>query len=452
MDNLSQLWGLENQDKDNSVLSTLSVALGNQEPEVFLATLGELAKSYGMSKLSRETGLNRESLYKVFQPDGNPQFFTILKIIHAMGLKFEITNNLSSLQTNLEDNNSEKIINSSLFYKIAELQQKRDINSKIKYLDTESRLIFAERKQISLNLLINLINYAVQHVPYYKSKSEYKFFNTEKLLKDQNYLQDLPILTSEIVQNDPFELISDEYSKSELIIRNQDSQNNLNSTYFDSESRDWISAQNILTLQWAGKRKKWKEARLYSNKSSPSSLFEYLSQAYKDFILNRHNIYTKGDSEEAQDFLLNEIKSSKALILHTKFSIIYNLAKYLHNKSIKGTGLVSTIIITDTVITTEEKQFIQNIFGSQVLIRYGNVHFGVIAQERADGPLGKLMVSDLMVWPEAISLDEQKNKSLVFSNFRNRAMPLIRYKTSETGDLEENNDGWWLSNISSIAS
>ncbi len=49
--------------------------------------LGDIARARGMTKLSRETGLSRENLYKSLSKDGNPEFSTIMKVIHALGLK-----------------------------------------------------------------------------------------------------------------------------------------------------------------------------------------------------------------------------------------------------------------------------------------------------------------------------------------------------------------------------
>lgn len=53
------------------------------------AALGDIAKARGMSQLARDTGLGRESLYKALSGEGNPSFGTILKVIHALGLRLE---------------------------------------------------------------------------------------------------------------------------------------------------------------------------------------------------------------------------------------------------------------------------------------------------------------------------------------------------------------------------
>jgi probable addiction module antidote protein len=39
--------------------------------------------------LARDTGLGRESLYKALSGEGNPSFGTILKVMHALGLRLE---------------------------------------------------------------------------------------------------------------------------------------------------------------------------------------------------------------------------------------------------------------------------------------------------------------------------------------------------------------------------
>ena len=51
--------------------------------------LGDIARASGMSQIARETGLNRESLYKALHENGNPSFATVLKVAHALGLKLQ---------------------------------------------------------------------------------------------------------------------------------------------------------------------------------------------------------------------------------------------------------------------------------------------------------------------------------------------------------------------------
>ena len=48
---------------------------------------GVIARSRGMTQLSKDTGLGRESLYKSLSGEANPSFDTVLKVAQALGLK-----------------------------------------------------------------------------------------------------------------------------------------------------------------------------------------------------------------------------------------------------------------------------------------------------------------------------------------------------------------------------
>jgi probable addiction module antidote protein len=53
------------------------------------AALGTIARARGMVQLARDTGISRDGLYKALSKDGNPTFDTVLKVMRALGLRFE---------------------------------------------------------------------------------------------------------------------------------------------------------------------------------------------------------------------------------------------------------------------------------------------------------------------------------------------------------------------------
>ena len=61
-------------------------ALELNDSPLIAAVLSDIAREKGMTQIAKETGLGRESLYKALSPEGNPEFSTILKVIHALGL------------------------------------------------------------------------------------------------------------------------------------------------------------------------------------------------------------------------------------------------------------------------------------------------------------------------------------------------------------------------------
>jgi probable addiction module antidote protein len=59
------------------------------DPALIAAALGDIARARGMVRLAKETGLTREGLYKALSKDGNPSLGTVLKVMKALGLRFE---------------------------------------------------------------------------------------------------------------------------------------------------------------------------------------------------------------------------------------------------------------------------------------------------------------------------------------------------------------------------
>lgn len=61
------------------------------EDAAFIAhALGVIARARGMAQLAKETGLTREGLYKALSGHGNPSFGTVLKVVKALGLRWNI--------------------------------------------------------------------------------------------------------------------------------------------------------------------------------------------------------------------------------------------------------------------------------------------------------------------------------------------------------------------------
>ncbi|WP_028586196.1 addiction module antidote protein [Desulfocurvus vexinensis] len=73
-------------DSEELMAEYLAAAMEDDNPDVFLAALADVAKARGIARLARDTGLGRESLYKTLAPGAKPRFDTILKITKALGV------------------------------------------------------------------------------------------------------------------------------------------------------------------------------------------------------------------------------------------------------------------------------------------------------------------------------------------------------------------------------
>lgn len=66
----------------------LEECLSDDDPNTFVEALGLLVKKHGVSEIAKESGLNRESLYKVINGKSKPQWETVFKVSRALHFKF----------------------------------------------------------------------------------------------------------------------------------------------------------------------------------------------------------------------------------------------------------------------------------------------------------------------------------------------------------------------------
>jgi len=67
----------------------LNAAL-EDSPEAFLKALKNVAQARPMSKVAKEAGIQRETLYRAFSEQGNPTFETLSSVLGALGMKLSI--------------------------------------------------------------------------------------------------------------------------------------------------------------------------------------------------------------------------------------------------------------------------------------------------------------------------------------------------------------------------
>ena len=94
----------EHLETEEDMAAYLNVALEEDDLSLIMATLGDIARTRRMAVVAQETGLGRESLYKSLSSDGNPEFSTVLKVVRALGLRFQAT--AAPEETSVQDSGS----------------------------------------------------------------------------------------------------------------------------------------------------------------------------------------------------------------------------------------------------------------------------------------------------------------------------------------------------------
>jgi len=73
------------------VAAFLEAALQDGDPQIVAAALGDIARAKGMSRIARDAGLGRESLYKSLSSSGNPELATVLRVLSVLGLQLHVS-------------------------------------------------------------------------------------------------------------------------------------------------------------------------------------------------------------------------------------------------------------------------------------------------------------------------------------------------------------------------
>jgi probable addiction module antidote protein len=71
-------------------IAYLNAILDENDPDLLLLGLRDVARAYGFSRIAQSTGLNRESLYKALSKGKNPRIGTVMDVLSAMGCRIRL--------------------------------------------------------------------------------------------------------------------------------------------------------------------------------------------------------------------------------------------------------------------------------------------------------------------------------------------------------------------------
>jgi phenylacetate-CoA ligase len=336
-------------------------------------------------------------------------------------------------------------IKGHILFPIAEIGLKRRIIAKYKFLKEFENESSIYKKKYSEKKLIEIIQYAEKKVPYYRDLFRKIHFQSSLLLKDINYIQDIPLTTKAIIQNDENRLISEDFRENHQ--RHQRKTNGstglITNVYYDQEGLDWTSAVNLFVSHPNGKNYKGKEIHLSSlmnhldENSASEGQFSYWrnrqdiwKEKIKCWSLNRKNLYTQILNEKNFEELYLSIRNLKPYNILGHPTTLFHLAQYLQDTEQQAKGLFKVFESTGELLDSRKLEKIKRVFGCQVYNRYGNAEFGVMAYNH-DGS-DQLDILRSIVFAESHSCGNGLDE-LVMTGLTNFAMPLIRYKVGDIG-------------------
>ena len=75
---------------EETIAEYLNAIMAENDQDLLLSAIGDIAKARGMKQIAEASGLGRESLYKALAPGAKPRFETIIKVLQVLGVNLSL--------------------------------------------------------------------------------------------------------------------------------------------------------------------------------------------------------------------------------------------------------------------------------------------------------------------------------------------------------------------------
>ena len=73
-------------DSPEMIAAYLNEAFESEDASAIAVAIGTVARARGMSAVAEKAGLSRENLYRALGGEAKPEFGTVIKVLHALGI------------------------------------------------------------------------------------------------------------------------------------------------------------------------------------------------------------------------------------------------------------------------------------------------------------------------------------------------------------------------------
>ncbi|MCX4157469.1 MULTISPECIES: phenylacetate--CoA ligase family protein [Paraburkholderia] len=333
-------------------------------------------------------------------------------------------------------------------YPIAERQETRVVRPKIDELRTYYKLPLAERRRIASERLATMLEFAGANVPYYRDLFAARQFDPTKIRRDTRYIEELPYLTKDIIREHAPRLVSQPLEHIRVHACKTGGSTGLATTiYYDQVAADYSSAVTTYARERIGKSRQRSELH-FACRFPGDAIPNWPSREdFKCFAMNRSNIFFDRIDDTGLEEMWRTLKRRKPYLAHSHPSTMYALACYVQ-RVYSGGKAFEIFESSGELLEPHQREMIASALNCRVINRYGLAELGVMAYE-LDGYEGGFQILDSEGWPESRQAPNNPDGAheLVFTGFRNKLMPLIRYATGDLARVEETNNGFCLTDV-----
>lgn len=340
------------------------------------------------------------------------------------------------------------LFSANIAYPYAEKREQREVRPKLEELRRFYSQDKAQRRSIATNRLADALGFAGTSVPYYRDLFAQHAFNTEKVRADVRYLNDLPYLTKDIIREQGDRMLSRALNQTRHHICKTGGSTGLSCViYYDQEGADYSAAVTLYARERIGKRK-YKTELHFACRFPDATVSQWPTREdFKCFAMNRSNIFFSSVDDDGLEEIWQTLLRRRPYLAHAHPSTIYALACYVERKY--GGGKAFEVFESSgELLEPYQREAISRALHCRVVDRYGLAELGVVGYELSGAGNGQ-QVLESEVWPESFEVDGAENgeHELVFTGFRNKLMPLIRYRTGDLAKVEDGPQGFFLTNV-----
>ena len=334
-----------------------------------------------------------------------------------------------------------KYINKWIVYPLYYLRSGDKRLARLSELEVNQYLNKQDINELTLIKLKNIISYAYENTPYYRSVMEQAGVAPSDIKTLQD-IEKIPPLTKKDIQENTEFLLSKEYKKESLIKDASGGSTGEPTIFYKTLGYHQLrAADQIRHDRWSGWNLGDRFALIWGAQRDLKS-----SQSIREFFISRFiaRIWELDAFEMSKDKMdlyvktLERIQPKMVLGYANALAAFsdYLLANYPDHK-IRPKGVISSA----ETLTEDKRNKIEQAFHCKVLNRYGSREVGLIASECSFK--SGLHINADNVFVEVVNNNKSapigESGDILVTDLANKAMPLIRYKLGDVGRLSDHN-------------
>jgi len=280
-----------------------------------------------------------------------------------------------------------------------------------------------------------LLRHAYSNCHYYKKKFEALDIHPADI-RDHSDFARIPILSRQDIILNLNDLVAQNYHKDKLIpgITSGSTGEPLR-FYYDFEAQQFRRACIVRNNRWAGWELGRKMFSIYGD--TPFHKENLKSKLWNLLVSRNNNLNSLKLTESSMLDFYKKVRREKTPFIYGHAHNLYIFARFLKNRKIDN--LQACGIISGGMNLNEwERREIEDVFNCKVLNRYGCEELSLIASE-CPHQEGLHLNTDLHYVEIIKKCDDDEFGSLVITDLKNYAMPLIRYRVGDVGAFSNRN-------------